>query len=106
MEIVNYLKNIFDEYDITNEIIQFDKNRAGIIAQIGNGKGPTIAFDGHEDTGAIGDVSRWQFNPLGAENTDDKIYWSWYFRYEIWISCRSYCNATFKKAGVNIKWHL
>lgn len=73
-EISQYLKIIFDEHSIENTIIDFDDGRSGIIATIGNSNGPTIAFDGHADTVAIGDVERWKVGPLDGTEVDGKIF--------------------------------
>lgn len=72
--IAKYLKKLLDEHDITNEIIEFDDGRAGLIAEIGNGHGPILAFDGHEDTVALGDKTRWQTDPLSGIKIGDKIF--------------------------------
>lgn len=74
LEVANYLQQLFKAHNIQNEIVPLSAGRSGIIATIGNGKGPTIAFDGHEDTVAIGDVTRWHVEPLAGTIVDDKFY--------------------------------
>lgn len=72
--VATYLKKIFDENNIQNQLVEFDDGRSGLIASIGNGNGPTIAFDGHEDTVALGDTSRWQVDPLAGTIINDKFF--------------------------------
>lgn len=45
-----------------------------LIARIGDGDGPRLAFNAHVDVVPIGDESAWKHAPFGAELVDGRIY--------------------------------
>lgn len=74
-EVANYLRALLQEHDIAAKIIPYSEGRASLIAEIGNGNGPVIGFDGHEDTVSLGDESKWTYPPLSATVTEEgKMY--------------------------------
>lgn len=48
IDVCNYLKDLFDKYDIKSEILKVNEHRANIVAEIGNGS-PILALSGHMD---------------------------------------------------------
>lgn len=45
-----------------------------VIARIGAGQGPRLAYDGHMDTIGIGDPAAWTHDPFGGEIEDGLLY--------------------------------
>lgn len=45
IDVCNYLKDLFDKYDIKSEILKVNEHRANIVAEIGNGS-PILALSG------------------------------------------------------------
>ena len=43
IDVCNYLKDLFDKYDIKSEILKVNEHRANIVAEIGNGS-PILAL--------------------------------------------------------------
>nr|UKS68716.1 ArgE/DapE family deacylase [Lactococcus garvieae] len=74
-EVAKYLRELLQEHDIESKIIPYSEGRASLVAEIGNGNGPVIGFDGHEDTVSLGDESKWTHHPLSATVTEEgKMY--------------------------------
>ncbi|MBL1227099.1 ArgE/DapE family deacylase [Enterococcus sp. BWR-S5] len=73
-EVAFYLEKLFTEYGIKSKLIKYDEGRMNLIAEIGNGSGPVLGFDGHQDTVSIGDESKWTYPPLGAVIADRRMY--------------------------------
>lgn len=74
-EVAKYLRELLQEHDIESKIIPYSEGRASLVAEIGNGNGPVIGFDGHEDTVSLGDESKWTYPPLSATVTEEgKMY--------------------------------
>jgi len=45
-----------------------------VIGRIGSGPGPTIMLEGHMDTVAPGDPTKWRYGPYGAQIVDGVLY--------------------------------
>lgn len=69
-----FLKDSFAKHGITAQLVEVEPGRHDVIAKLGNGNGPVLAFEGHQDTVAIGEKDQWQHDPLGAEIVGDKVY--------------------------------
>lgn len=69
-----FLKDSFAKHGITAQLVEVEPGRHDVIAKLGNGNGPVLAFEGHQDTVAIGEKDQWQHDPLGAEIIGDKVY--------------------------------
>ncbi|SDH25126.1 succinyl-diaminopimelate desuccinylase [Alteribacillus persepolensis] len=68
------LKSLFDEYGIETELIEYDDNRANLIARVtGEQDGPVLGLTGHMDVVPIGE-NEWEHDPFGAEEENGKIY--------------------------------
>jgi acetylornithine deacetylase/succinyl-diaminopimelate desuccinylase-like protein len=71
MEAATHLKDVFDEYGISNEIIESAPGRGNIIATIGEGE-RSLLFLSHIDVvPAAGD---WGFAPFGGEIKDGFVH--------------------------------
>ena len=69
-----FLKDSFAKHGITAQLVEVEPGRHDVIAKLGTGNGPVLAFEGHQDTVAIGEKDQWQHDPLGAEIVGDKVY--------------------------------
>ncbi|HLS07520.1 ArgE/DapE family deacylase [Lentibacillus sp.] len=73
-EVANKLKALFDEYGIETELVEYDENRANLIAYLrGETDGPVLGLTGHMDVVPPGE-NEWEHDPFGAEEKNGKIY--------------------------------
>ena len=80
IDVCNYLKDLFDKYDIKSEILKVNEHRANIVAEIGNGS-PILALSGHMDVVDAGNQDNWTY-PLFNSQKRWQIIWSRHNRYE------------------------
>lgn len=73
IEVANYLKKLFAEYDIDSEIVPVTDTRVNLVAEIGNGH-PVIGISGHMDVVSAGDESKWSSDPFTLTEKDGKLY--------------------------------
>lgn len=71
--VAQYLMNMLKGENIKTELIQYDKNRASLVAEFSNG-GKKIGLTGHMDVVSEGKSSNWQHDPYGAEIVGNKLY--------------------------------
>ncbi|MBO0927947.1 ArgE/DapE family deacylase [Staphylococcus sp. 30400_3112M30941] len=71
--VCNYLKNLFDKYDIKSEILKVNEHRANIVAEIGYGS-PILALSGHMDVVDAGNHDNWSYPPFQLTEKDGKLY--------------------------------
>ncbi|MFB9768592.1 ArgE/DapE family deacylase [Lactiplantibacillus modestisalitolerans] len=72
--IADYLAALFAKHGIASKQIEYAPGRTSLVAEIGDGQGPVIGFDGHEDTVALGDPAKWASDALAAEIKDNRLY--------------------------------
>ncbi|EOD8171747.1 ArgE/DapE family deacylase [Staphylococcus aureus] len=73
IDVCNYLKDLFDKYDIKSEILKVNEHRANIIAEIGNGS-PILALSGHMDVVDAGNQDNWTYPPFQLTEKAGKLY--------------------------------
>ncbi|MBE5676872.1 ArgE/DapE family deacylase [Staphylococcus sp. SS87] len=73
IDVCNYLKNLFDNYDIKSEILKVNEHRANIVAEIGSGS-PILALSGHMDVVDAGNHDNWSYPPFQLTEKDGKLY--------------------------------
>ncbi|KIS03298.1 M20/M25/M40 family metallo-hydrolase [Paucilactobacillus wasatchensis] len=73
-QVANYLIKLFSDHGIKSQKVKYAENRDNLVVQIGNGQGPVLAFSGHQDVVAEGDLASWDSDPFKAKITDDRIY--------------------------------
>lgn len=73
INVCNYLKDLFDKYDIKSEILKVNEHRANIVAEIGNGS-PILALSGHMDVVDAGNQDNWAYPPFQLTEKDGKLY--------------------------------
>ncbi|WP_024747374.1 ArgE/DapE family deacylase [Levilactobacillus namurensis] len=72
--VADYIANLLQEHGIASKQIAYTPERVSLVAEIGDGNGPVIGFDGHEDIVALGDSSKWQVDALSAAVKDGKLF--------------------------------
>ncbi|AVK61088.1 succinyl-diaminopimelate desuccinylase [Lactobacillus sp. CBA3605] len=73
-QVADYLAQLLNQHGIATKLIDYSPNRTSLVAEIGDGHGPVVGFDGHEDTVALGDASKWAGSPLSAVVKDNKLF--------------------------------
>ncbi|HHC5132495.1 TPA: ArgE/DapE family deacylase [Staphylococcus aureus] len=73
IDVCNYLKDLFDKYDIKSEILKVNEHRANIVAEIGNGS-PILALNGHMDVVDAGNQDNWTYPPFQLTEKAGKLY--------------------------------
>ncbi|HFE1866622.1 TPA: ArgE/DapE family deacylase [Staphylococcus aureus] len=73
IDVCNYLKDLFDKYDIKSEILKVNEHRANIVAEIGNGS-PILALSGHMDVVDAGNQDNWTYPPFQLTEKVGKLY--------------------------------
>lgn len=69
-----WLQQVLAEHGIPSELVEFAPHRAGLVAEIGTGQEPILAFAGHLDTVAPNAAGAWQTDPFAAAIHDGAIY--------------------------------
>src|SRR3989338_4098494 len=69
--IASYIKDFLESAGISAELIEFEKNRCNVIAELGEGEG--LMLNGHIDTVPFGKKENWKFNPT-CEIAGEKFY--------------------------------
>ncbi|WP_437268635.1 ArgE/DapE family deacylase [Staphylococcus aureus] len=72
IDVCNYLKDLFDKYDIKSEILKVNEHRANIVAEIGNGS-PILALSGHMDVVDAGNQDNWTYPPFQLTEKAGKL---------------------------------
>lgn len=73
IDVCNYLKDLFDKYDIKSEILKVNEHCANIVAEIGNGS-PILALSGHMDVVDAGNQDNWTYPPFQLTEKAGKLY--------------------------------
>ncbi|HHM2703328.1 TPA: ArgE/DapE family deacylase [Staphylococcus aureus] len=73
IDVCNYLKDLFDKYNIKSEILKVNEHRANIVAEIGNGS-PILALSGHMDVVDAGNQDNWTYPPFQLTEKAGKLY--------------------------------
>lgn len=74
-EVCKLIKKKLSEYGIESKLVGEDKNRFNLIAKIeGTDHKKSLMFNGHADTVAVGDISKWKYNPFSVKLVNGKIY--------------------------------
>ncbi|MCZ0717383.1 ArgE/DapE family deacylase [Aerococcus kribbianus] len=75
-EVAQYLADVFKEYDIDSEQVEYDTDRNSLVAEFGDGSGSdlVLGISGHLDVVAAGDEDEWKYPPFSGEIEGDKLY--------------------------------
>ncbi|SCC07923.1 M20/M25/M40 family metallo-hydrolase [Weissella bombi] len=72
--VATYLHDYFKQHGIESKLVDVTPDRANLIAEIGDGNGPVLAFSGHIDTVHEGDVTTWDSDPFTLTAHDGKLF--------------------------------
>ena len=72
--VADLLEKIFQTNGIKTQRLKYTAGRETLVAQVGTGKKPVFAFEGHEDTVAFGNLQKWEQSPLTAKFTAGKVF--------------------------------
>ncbi|KJW12485.1 ArgE/DapE family deacylase [Levilactobacillus spicheri] len=72
--VADYLEKLLAAHGIAAHQVAYQPDRISLVAEIGDGNGPVVGFDGHEDIVALGDASKWQVDALSATIQDGKMF--------------------------------
>lgn len=73
IEVAKYLHDFLSRYGIDSEVLPFNKRRANLVAEIGNGH-PILGVSGHMDVVEASDVSAWTSDPFTLTERGGKLY--------------------------------
>lgn len=73
-EVADYLGKLFKKHGIASEQVEYAENRDNLVAEIGTAQDKVLAFSGHMDVVAPGNLDLWDFDPFSATEKDGKIY--------------------------------
>lgn len=71
--VAKYIQDLLAQNNIKSTIKDIHGNRANLVAEIGHGK-PVLAFTGHMDTVAPGNLDDWKTDPFTLSEKDGTIY--------------------------------
>jgi len=71
--VADYLADLLKKHGIDSQLIAYEPDRVSLVAEIGDGNGPVVGFDGHEDVVALGDAAKWQVEALSATIKDNNM---------------------------------
>lgn len=72
--VANYLVDLLQKHGITSKTFEYAPDRISVVAEIGDGNGPVVGFDGHSDIVALGDETKWQAPALSAAINDNRMF--------------------------------
>ncbi len=71
--VAEHLAKVLEAEGIPSTFEWVEPDRPNLIARIGSGQSPHLAFNGHMDVVDIGERSNWTVDPFGAEIRDGRI---------------------------------
>ncbi|WP_367295624.1 ArgE/DapE family deacylase [Levilactobacillus yonginensis] len=71
--VADYLADLLKQHGIDSRTYAYEPDRVSLVAEIGDGNGPVVGFDGHEDIVALGDAAKWQVDALSATIKDNMM---------------------------------
>ncbi|TFJ48381.1 succinyl-diaminopimelate desuccinylase [Carnobacterium divergens] len=72
--VADYLTKLFNEYGIETQQVAYDINRDNLVVEIGTEGSKVLAFSGHMDVVASGNLADWTTDPFAADERDGNIY--------------------------------
>lgn len=74
LKVATYFKAFFAKHGIASQMIQVADGRTDLLAEIGTGKKPILAFSGHADTVHEGDITTWSVDPFQVTEKNGRLY--------------------------------
>ena len=72
--VAEYYQQLLKMHGIESKLVEFDKGRSSLVAEISNGPGRIVALSGHMDVVSAGDESKWTHPPFSGY-IEDGILW-------------------------------
>lgn len=72
-EVADYIKQLFQKYEIDAEMIEVEGDRVNLVAEIGQGK-PVLGVSGHMDVVAATNEADWTHPPFELTEDEGKLY--------------------------------
>nr|WP_137635740.1 ArgE/DapE family deacylase [Lactiplantibacillus songbeiensis] len=72
--VADYLAALLKQHGIESKLIEYAPGRTSLVAEIGDGNGPVVGFDGHADTVTFGDAAKWAVDPLSGAVKDNRLF--------------------------------
>lgn len=72
--VTDYIAALLRQHGIASHLVPYQENRVSLVAEIGDGNGPVVGFDGHADIVALGDANKWRVDALSATIQDNKMF--------------------------------
>jgi acetylornithine deacetylase len=88
----------FERHDIPHRLEELEPGRPNVIAELGDGNGPTLVFNGHIDTVPVGDG--WTTDPFGGELRDGRVYGRGACDMLAGVAAMSSATAALKRSGI------
>ncbi|MCT7837638.1 MAG: M20/M25/M40 family metallo-hydrolase, partial [Lactobacillus iners] len=73
IEVAEYLSKLLSQHGLTAKIDAFGNKRANLLLEVGQGK-KILGLTGHMDTVSLGDLTKWNTNPLEPTIIGNKLY--------------------------------
>lgn len=74
-EVAKYYQELFNEFGISSELIDYSEGRSSIVAEIENGPGKTLVVSGHMDVVSEGNEEDWTYPPFEGHIDEDGVIW-------------------------------
>ena len=72
-EAVEVAKGILAAIGADSRVVRSEEGRPSLVARVGSGDRPRLAWNGHLDTVPAGDLSQWSTDPFGGEVVDGRL---------------------------------
>lgn len=73
-EVAKLIYNKLKEFGLKPKYIGALSNRPNVVCQLGNSGKPVLIINGHMDTVAAGDISKWKYPPFLGKVANGKLY--------------------------------
>ncbi len=73
IEVAEYLSKLLSQHGLTAKIDAFGNKRANLLLEVGQGE-KILGLTGHMDTVSLGDLTKWNTNPLEPTIIGNKLY--------------------------------
>src|SRR5688500_6634739 len=72
-EVAEVASGILAELEVDSRIVRSEEGRPSVVARIGSGERPRLAWNGHLDTVPAGDLSTWSCDPFEGAIADGRL---------------------------------
>lgn len=72
-EVAEVVEGLLVALGATSRIVRGEAGRPSVVARIGDGGSPRLAWNGHLDVVPVGDPETWEYPPFGGEIVDGRL---------------------------------